>query len=143
MITFFVPGLAAPQGSKKHVGNGVMVESSKNLRPWRDSVTWKAQDEIRIRRPWWPMTGAIEVTLDFVFPHPKSHYGTGRNAGVLKATAPLHKATKPDSDKLARAALDAIVAAGVLRDDAQVAELHVSKTYGDQPGLHVRVEAIH
>jgi crossover junction endodeoxyribonuclease RusA len=140
MITFFVPGIPAPQGSKRHVGNGVMIESSKNLRPWRDSITYAAREKTG-GRLWWSMS-PVEVTLEFIFPRPKSHYGTGKNAAVKRVSAPLHKVTKPDTDKLARAALDALTASGVIRDDAQVAELHAAKTYGDEPGLHVRVEAL-
>jgi Holliday junction resolvase RusA-like endonuclease len=35
-ITFQVEDMAAaPQGSKRHVGKGVMVESCKNVKPWR------------------------------------------------------------------------------------------------------------
>jgi hypothetical protein len=35
-ITFLVEDMApAPQGSKRHVGKGVMVESCKNVKPWR------------------------------------------------------------------------------------------------------------
>ena len=35
---FTVHGLPAPQGSKRHVGKGVMVESSKYVKPWREAV---------------------------------------------------------------------------------------------------------
>jgi Holliday junction resolvase RusA-like endonuclease len=35
-ITFLVEDMApAPQGSKVHVGKGVMIESCKNVKPWR------------------------------------------------------------------------------------------------------------
>lgn len=42
MIEITVHGLPAPQGSKRHVGRGVMVESSKNVKPWRSAVVWAA-----------------------------------------------------------------------------------------------------
>ena len=37
-ITLTVRGLPAPQGSKRHIGRGVMVESSKRVKPWRDAA---------------------------------------------------------------------------------------------------------
>ena len=37
-LSFFVPGKAAAQGSKRHVGRGVMVEMSKDLPAWRTAV---------------------------------------------------------------------------------------------------------
>lgn len=43
-VQFDVLGVPAAQGSKRHVGNGRMVESSKALHPWRDSVAAAARD---------------------------------------------------------------------------------------------------
>ena len=43
-VEFEVVGLPAAQGSKRHVGNGVMVESSKALKPWRSAVAEAARD---------------------------------------------------------------------------------------------------
>jgi hypothetical protein len=37
-LTFVVYGLPAPQGSKRSLGNGILVESSKAVRPWRQDV---------------------------------------------------------------------------------------------------------
>ena len=34
----FIPGVPAPQGSKRHVGGGRLVESSKKVKPWRRAV---------------------------------------------------------------------------------------------------------
>ena len=34
---------SAPQGSKKHVGNGIMVETSKRLKSWRNQVNLRAK----------------------------------------------------------------------------------------------------
>lgn len=31
-LEFFVPGVPRPQGSKRHLGNGVMVESCKHVK---------------------------------------------------------------------------------------------------------------
>ena len=43
MIEFVVHGMPAPQGSKKFVGlsksgRGLLVESSKKVKPWRQDV---------------------------------------------------------------------------------------------------------
>jgi len=53
----------------------------------------------------------------------------------------VHPVVKPDVDKLARALLDALtgVAYG---DDAQVVEMHVCKTYGDDARTTVTVKAL-
>ena len=53
---------------------------------------------------------AVNIVLDllFRFPRPRSHFGTGRNAGQLKPSAPFYVRTRPDLDKLARAVGDAL-----------------------------------
>jgi crossover junction endodeoxyribonuclease RusA len=132
-LAFFVPGVPVAQGSKRHVGRGVMVESSKHLQPWRDSVisaALRVGENVRFHGP-------VEVKLDFTFPRPANHYGTGRNAGILKKTSPEFKQSAPDIDKLARAVLDALVQAGLLQDDALVVLLHAEKRYSDRPGARV------
>lgn len=125
---FAVPGIPVQQGSKKHVGNGIMIESAKNLRPWRDSVTYAAREALPLNEDY--ATGPLSVSLIFWFPRPKAHY---RADGSLRDTALNWKSTTPDIDKLARAALDAITASGMWRDDAQVAELILSKRYTVSP----------
>ena len=43
-IELYAVGDPAPQGSKSHVGNGVMIESSKRVKPWRRQVAAAARD---------------------------------------------------------------------------------------------------
>lgn len=137
MISFFVEGVPAPQGSKDHVGNGRMVESSKRLKPWRATVRAAA------RAAWEgePYAGPVSVDVTFRFLRPKSHYGTGRNAAILKGSAPSHHAYRPDVDKLARAILDALT--GVAwSDDSQVVAVHACKRWTDGcevPGALIRI----
>jgi Holliday junction resolvase RusA-like endonuclease len=138
MIRFVVPGLPVAQGSKRHVGNGIMVETAREkLMPWRDAIIYAARARsAELRFP----TGPINACLHFYFPRPKSHYRTGRNSHLLKDSATEYKSTKPDLDKLVRAALDAITQSGrIWRDDAQVAGLTASKRYGDEGFMDVRI----
>ena len=112
MTTFFVPGVPAPQGSKRYVGNGVMVESSKALAPWRKTVAANA------RRSWTtdPLDGPVALDLEFVMRRPKA-WGKNRHDPMTQ---------RPDVDKLARAILDAITGVLVL-DDSQVTTLTAHK----------------
>lgn len=124
-VKFFVPGIPAPQGSKRHLGGGVLVESSKRVKPWRTDVR-----ETALRHFTAPLTGPVDVHLHFTFPRPKSHFGTGRNAGRVKQAAPPRYAhtQRPDLDKLIRAVLDALT--GVAwRDDSQVVGLTATKRW--------------
>lgn len=136
-IYFEVFDTPAPQGSKRHVGNGRMVEMSKRVKPWREAVKYAA---LEIAGE--PLNGPLSVAIDFFLPRPKGHFRSGANAHLLRNGAPTHPATRPDLDKLARSTLDALTAAGVYGDDSQVVQLHVSKHYRDRPGAEVSVSPL-
>jgi Holliday junction resolvase RusA-like endonuclease len=124
-VSFTVAGIPAPQGSKTRTKWG-MREDNAATKPWREAVAWQATEAMQGREPF---TGALVVELFFLFPRPKSHYGTGRNAEVLRPAAPMFMQTKPDVDKCVRACLDAMKGI-VYRDDSQVAGVCASKAYG-------------
>ena len=138
MIIVEVRGLPAPQGSKRHVGNGIMVESSKAVGPWREAVRAETQ---RAMRGAAPATGPVLVTVTFHLARPRSHYRTGRYAGLLKDTAPGFHGAQPDLDKLLRAVLDGLTAGGAWDDDGQVAMVEAAKRYGT-PGCRIEVKEL-
>ena len=139
-----VSGRPAPQGSKRHVGNGRMVEMSKAVGPWREAVRAETQLEMWTQgRAGSPLEGPVAVRLRFWLTRPASHYGTGRNKAVVKPSAPRRPAGRPDVDKLARAVLDGLTMGGAFADDSQVVELQASKWYvadGDAAGCVITVE---
>jgi crossover junction endodeoxyribonuclease RusA len=129
-LDIFVAGRPAPQGSKRHVGNGILVESSKALAPWRTTVAWHAAQAYRAGL----LEGALLLTAEFVMPRPKSL--------PKRLPTPPHT-KKPDCDKLIRAVMDALTGV-IYRDDSQVIDLHPTKRYAEldeQPGAHIRVVA--
>jgi len=132
-----VPGIPAPQGSKNRGANGQMYEANANLGPWRDAVIWRTRQACR--PPEFPLLGPVQVIAVFVFPHPKGHYGTGKNAATVRPSAPRFPDVKPDLDKLARAVLDGLTQGGAFKDDAQVCELLCRKRYGPRPGVVIMV----
>jgi len=89
--------------------------------------------------------GPVSVTVMFRLPRPKGHYGTGRNAGYLRASAPRLPGGRPDIDKLLRSTFDALGEAGVWGDDSQVTDVHASKMYANpyEPiGATIRVSGV-
>ena len=131
MIAFSVAGIPAPQGSKRHVGNGIMVEMSKELKPWRLAVQCAAHDAMQSSGMRFPLSGPLHLKIVFMFKRPKGHYGTGKNGGRLKPSVPFFYAKTPDIDKLVRSTSDALTISGLWIDDGQVAELSVIKLYSD------------
>lgn len=143
-----VHDLPAPQGSKRHVGNGVMVESSQRVKPWREAVKQAALDAGAGHGPEGTLTGPVALEVTFTLPRPKAHYRTGRNAHLLRDNAPTRPDRLPDLDKLLRSTMDALTAAGVWVDDAQVVGINARKVYPDHldalehPGAAIRVAPI-
>ena len=117
-VEFEVVGLPAAQGSKRHVGNGVMVESSKALKPWRSAVAEAARD---IAADVGQYDEPLHMEVCFRFPMPKS-----RRAGV-RAVGIASKTTAPDLDKLIRSTGDALTTSGLIRDDALISSVYALK----------------
>ena len=128
-------GIPAPQGSKRHVGGGRMIESCKALKPWRDLIIADAKQQnidAVINTP-------VGVSLVFCFPRPKNHFN---KHGKLLGRAPTHKITRPDLDKLTRGVLDSLVYAGMIADDSLVYSINAHKRYcvgEEQPGVLITV----
>jgi crossover junction endodeoxyribonuclease RusA len=129
-VTITVVGQPAPAGSKRYVGQskagrGIMIESSKAVKPWREAVKAAAL-EAMAGRP--VMEGPLRAAMIFTLPRPKS---------AKKASdTPCRK---PDLSKLVRSTEDALTDAGVWADDARVVTLVARKCY---PGQHERAQAL-
>lgn len=134
-LGFWVPGLPAPQGSKTRIGKA-MIESSKNLKPWREAVKWAAREEAN-RTSWEMADGPVVLSVVFLFLRPKSHYGTGKNSCVLKKDAPIYVTRAPDLSKLLRSTEDALKDAGVILDDRLIVNSSQSKRYGKKQGAKI------
>lgn len=130
----------APQGSKNPWGG----EANPRTKPWRAAVASEAAAVMQ-RLDLEPLDAPVHMNVVFVFARPKGHFGTGRNAGSLKANAPTHKTGKPDLDKLVRAIGDALTGV-VVRDDSRFVSLRVSKVYTDEhhrfPGVTIHVRPL-
>ena len=123
-----VLGKPAPQGSKSFKGltpNGkpMMVESSKKgVDQWRGDVVAAALRVVEADPALYPIVEPVAVTMVFTAVRPKAHYRTGRNAHLLTERAPARPSGKPDLSKLLRSTEDALVTAGLLKDDALIVE---------------------
>jgi Holliday junction resolvase RusA-like endonuclease len=141
-ITILVYGSPAPQGSKKFVGlaksgRGILTESSKKVRPWRQDVKAAA---LTARNGAAPLDAPVRVRMVFTMPKPAS-------APKRKRTFPCRM---PDLSKLARSTEDALTEAGIWKDDARVVEYaRLAKVYPgedpealDAPGVRIVVELL-
>lgn len=129
-LYFTAYGVPRPQGSKRHVGNGVMVEAS-DVKPWRKAIAnavfeaWTRTGDDRA------FTGPVVVWATFYLPRPKS----------VKRLLPH---VSPDLDKLCRGLGDALsIDSKALDDDALIVKWHAAKVYADghEPGVSVAIKA--
>ena len=112
---------AAPQGSKRHVGRGIMVEMCKRVEPWKKAVRVEANKVVKeiIIEP-------VHVELVFWFRRPVSHLNA---EGEPKQSAPKYPNRRQgDIDKLCRSTLDALTLSAIA-DDSQVVSLQARKYY--------------
>lgn len=142
MLSFFVPGLPVPQGSKRAFivrpkggrPRPVLAESAKDLKPWRAQVALAAKAAVDRNGGGWFTKQPLFVRLKFLFLRP---------ASLPKKK--VHHVVRPDVDKLARAVLDALKGV-VYGDDGQIGELHVRKAYTSGaicgPGVGVEVREV-
>jgi Holliday junction resolvase RusA-like endonuclease len=159
VIHIWVPGIPMPGGSKKSFAMGIkgteiadprypvkkiftkyrsiVTDANPKSKPWKQSVEWSAKESVRDL-----LQGPLELRIIFYLPRPKSHYGSGKNAGVLKASAPIFHTSKPDTTKLLRSTEDALK--GIAwNDDCQVAVQNAVKLYSNRPGALISLgEAI-
>lgn len=139
MTAFFVAGDPKPQGSKRHVGGGRLVEQVKGLERWRELVRRRAREN----HSGAPYGGPLRLTCEFRLQRPKSHHtGSDRERAVKPAFQRVMHLASPDLDKLVRAINDALTGV-VSLDDAQIVEIRAEKRYvgaGEHPGVWIVVE---
>jgi Holliday junction resolvase RusA-like endonuclease len=137
VMRIVVRGTPAPQGSKRHVGGGRMIESSAKVRPWRQDVAAAADTLIEPLRPdWRPLDGPLAVSMVFTLRKPQS-------APKRTRTYPIRT---PDLSKLVRSTEDALTGL-VWVDDARVVEyVRLAKVYPgedalalDSPGAQIEI----
>lgn len=115
---FYVLGDPQPEGDlvcRRDPTHKLYHPNHAKLHPWRNAIT----EACRVQNitPW-PASTPVAVDLTF---------SVARGKTVTRELP----TTRPDLDKLVRAVLDALTAAKVLHDDAQVVEVGARKRYAD------------
>jgi len=129
--------LGDPKAQKRHRS----FRRGEHIRNYDPSSTEKRDflSIVQSKAPERPFDEPLAVMLYFDMPRPKGHYGTGRNAGVLKASAPKEHTKKPDIDNLVKFVLDALH--GVYwRDDSIITSIWAKKSYSEKPKTIVVID---
>lgn len=142
-LTFTVLGKPETAGSKKgfyseKLKRVIITDDNKDSRNWKNQVAEAAFSAMGGTQP---IAGPLEARFTFYRQRPKGHYGSGKNADKLKASAPAFPATKPDVLKLARAVEDAMKSI-VYPDDSQIVKETIEKVYGMPERVEVCVRVL-
>ena len=143
--SFVVYGKPEPAGSKKGFpikrpggATGVaIVDANPKAKGWQRAVSEEARQTV-LPALAGLLTGALAVTMRFYVQRPQGHYGSGKNAGVVKRSSPARPTTKPDVLKLARGVEDACTSV-IWGDDAQIVSETLEKHYGARPRVEVEI----
>ena len=110
---------------------GLRYTNDKILKLWRNQLITEL---VNAKPNDWDSSGPVSISAIFRFVRPQYHFGTGRNSGVLKASAPEFHIVKPDLDKCLRALGDSAQMAGLCPDQA-IVSWNAAKRYciDDEP----------
>lgn len=147
-IRFTALGIPQTAGSKKGFVIKIKDRPGTSARDYRAVITddnekgdaWKEIVAASARQvhtgP--PLDGPLQMDVTFTLERPQGHFGSGKNAGQVKSSAPEHHTTRPDSTKLLRCLEDALTGI-IYADDGQIVAQHVFKVYGSTPGALVEI----
>lgn len=139
MIIFTVYGNPNAQKRHRSVRRGKFIQNYDPSDKDKTNFLLMVQEN----RPSKPIEGPIQLTAKFYIPRPKAHFGTGKNSGRLKESAPFYHIGKPDVDNLLKFLFDSLN--GIFwKDDSQICVLgtDTGKYYSDQPRTEITIESI-
>lgn len=145
MIEFHLP-ITPPKATSQTAGRRMFIpkdaEGRVTGRPmfFKNQKAQSAENDLTLLcaqyRPNEPIQGAITLKIDFVFPWRKSE----PKKRIALGSAP--HTSKPDCSNLVKMIEDCLTKLGFWTDDGQVADLHVTKDWGDRVGISVAISEI-
>ncbi len=149
-LRFTVVGHPEPGGSKRAfairrggvpTGRIAVSDANPRAKSWQRLVAEAAMQAVHEQGWECVQQAPCEIELTFYRQRAKGHYGTGKNAEVLKRTAPSRPTQAPDAKKLARGTTDALKGI-VWRDDSQAVRDVATKRYGIPERCEVTVRVL-
>jgi Holliday junction resolvase RusA-like endonuclease len=137
MIRFEVLGIPKAQKRAKFARQGDFVKTYDPSGKDKQSMA----AEIKGFAPRIPIDEPIAVKIEFYMPRPQSHFGSGKNASLLKPNAPLWCSGKPDLDNMVKYITD-VMNSVFYRDDALIFWITANKRYSLQPKTKVCIETL-
>ena len=139
MIHFKIEGKPVPQGRPRAVrmGAGVRMYDPPKSKVYKQMVAAKVRSYMKINGIQ-TITEPLAVHLNFYFTPPKSY--SKKRIQAIEAKEELFT-KKPDLDNLAKSILDSCNNL-LFEDDSQIVGLTISKHYGHEDYVDVKVQII-
>jgi Holliday junction resolvase RusA-like endonuclease len=133
-----IPGKPIAKKRPRFARIGKFVRTYNEQETEESRFLWEVKQHMNGEKP---LDGPLAVQFVFFLPRPKGHYGTGKNAGKLKPSAPKYHIKKPDCDNLEKFVADCLNGL-VWKDDSQIIKSITEKHYSEQPRTEIIIEVV-
>lgn len=140
IISLMIPGQPVAKNRPRfaRIGKGVRTYSDQGDEEQLWVMVARQQlKELAVQR----FSGAVAMNITFWMKRPANHFGSGKNAGVLKSSAPAAPITKIDLDNGIKWVGDVLNHCNVWQDDSYVVGIDAKKRYA-LPGTEPRTEIV-
>lgn len=138
LLSFHLP-ITPSKATSQSAGKRIMVVKGKPMF-FKDKRAQGAENDLTLLcsqyAPATPYDCALCLCVDFVFPWRKSEPKKRIALGIVPHTS------KPDCSNLIKMIEDVLTKLGFWRDDSQVADLRVTKSWGDRVGITVAIKGL-
>jgi len=134
MIKITVPGEPIAKARPRFARRGKFVQTYNT----QETEEGKFIAQVLAQANGQKLDGPLSLELCCYRGRPKAHYGTGKNAGQVKASAPTLPTSKPDLDNYIKFVLDCLNEI-LFKDDAQIVRISSAKAYGESPRTEIMI----
>lgn len=135
-ISFHLP-IIPPKATSQGAGKRIVIIKNKPMF-FKNKKAQSAENDLTLLCsryvPAKPITEAVILNIDFVFPFRKSEPKRRIALGRVPHTS------KPDCSNLVKMIEDVLTELGFWEDDGQVADLRVTKAWGNKVGISVTIQ---
>lgn len=141
MIAFHLP-IVPPKATSQTAGKRMMIVNSKKTgKPmplfFKNQAAASAEHDILVlcaeHKPRLPLVCPVRLQVDFVWPWRKSESKKTIALGRIPHTA------RPDCSNIIKLLEDCLTKLEFWADDSQIADLHVTKAWGNDVGIYVAI----
>lgn len=143
IISLMIPGQPVAKNRPRfaRIGKGVRTYSDQSDEEQLWVMVARQQLKKFTVQRFCGFNGPVSMKIVFWMKRPASHFGSGKNSGILKASAPSAPIIKPDIDNFLKHVMDCLNHCVIWQDDSFVVGVDARKRYA-LPGTEPRTEIV-